>query len=647
MDLKISGNYLSGTVNNIQNNKKNRQIAQTFTSKDIKEDRKNNGKFDVSEAVNNFGKGLCSPITALIKHPVAAIGMVGATAVACSLVPVLGPILAVGFGAIGIYEIGKSGYKIAKDFKNGEYDQAEKDFNGLGQGTINTYLTILGLRGSARIAKEAKLMETLKTNKLTQTQKLDIAEDVGLMTKKEATKELLSLLTTKEGRKAAFSQFKKENITERAKDIKNFIFKKEVKEKEIIEKEFTKTPEGIKRANMTTEEISQEVNKLAKEAFDEYKIPEELLPQIEITKANMEQGGGYRIYGHKIEVNENSYREGAFDLPNVIKHEATHAREALIRDTLSYTKREQLTKEYLLNKIMSGDNNTVIKDVDIFGFSTINPPKMPPQMRTDFAELAQKHIFQIGSKGIEKQKMSKLVEPLIDKYPEFIQEYKNRSEALELLTDYGMSHQLRYKIGTTNSLNLSTEQIAKLGKINEEEAITSFKNHLECQDGNASNNTFGSKIGLGGDFDQYQFGTEEVLAQKMGNEFEIAHLEKELEVLRKMPNFDRARENYLLTEIDKAKSTIIYKTKGREYYNLFMEAKNNPENKELAKQVKIMELKLNKLKDKIKLKKDYINGKEKIIVQIEGEQFVMKRAKGGATIFIPYNTTTTADILAS
>lgn len=35
---------------------------------------------------------------------------------------------------------------------------------------------------------------------------------------------------------------------------------------------------------MTTEEISQEVSKLAKESFDQYGIPEELRPKIEIVK---------------------------------------------------------------------------------------------------------------------------------------------------------------------------------------------------------------------------------------------------------------------------------------------------------------------------------------------------------------------------
>ena len=449
MDLGINGSFLTSQNYKTQNKIKNHTASQTnFTSlkKEVEEDKSNNGKFDHCEAFNNFGKGLLSPVTVLVKHPIAAIGMLGGTAVVCSLVPVLGPILAVGFGAMGAYEIGKSSYQIAKDYRNGDYDQAEKDFKGLGQGTINTFLTAIGLKSSAKVVKEAKLMETLKTNKLTQPQRLQASGKV--MTNKEAMKEILSLFTTKEGRKALLFQFKKENITQRAKELKGVILrqKEQIKEKIVTQKEFSKTPEGIRRANMTSEEISQEVNTLAKEAFDEYNIPEELRPKIEITKENIEQGGGYNNYYHKISINENAYREGVFDLPNVIKHEATHAREALIRETLTFTKKEQLTKEYMLNKIKSGDNNTVIRDCTIMGFDSMKPPKMSTEMRADFAKMAEDHLFDIGKKNIKNEEFLKLVEPLVDKYPEFINQYDCRDGAIKMLGEYAKCCKLRYDI---------------------------------------------------------------------------------------------------------------------------------------------------------------------------------------------------------
>ena len=650
MDLGINGSYLTSQNYKTQNKLKNQAISQTnFTSrkKEVKEDKSNNGKFDADEALTNFAKGLWSPVTVLIKHPIAAIGMLGGTAVACSLVPVLGPILAVGFGAMGIYQIGKSGYNIVKDYQNGDYDQAEKGFKGLGEGTINTYLTAIGLRSSAKVVKEAKLMETLKTNKLTQPQRLQASGKV--MTNKEAMKEILSLFTTKEGRKALLFQFKKENITQRAKELKGVILrqKEQIKEKIVTQKEFSKTPEGIRRANMTSEEISQEVNTLAKEAFDEYNIPEELRPKIEITKENIEQGGGYSTYYHKISINEDAYREGVFDLPNVIKHEATHAREALIRETLTFTKKEQLTKEYLLNKIKSGDNNIVIRDYTILGFESMKPPKMSPEMRADFAKMAENHLFDIGKKNIKNEEFLKLVEPLVDKYPEFINQYDCRDGAIKMLGEYAKGCKLRYDIGTQNSINIPQHQIEKLGNISQEEAIASFKENLASNDGNATNQTWDAKIGLGGDFDQYQFCGEEVLAQQKGNAFEIKHLEKKLETLRKTQNFDKEQEAYLLNEIEKAKDLITYKTLGKDYYKLYMEAQRNPENKELAQKVDQMAQKINKYKDQFLVNTKIIDGKKRIVVTIEKEEFVMKQIKPGVSIFIPLNTTSTADILAS
>ena len=184
----------------------------------------------------------------------------------------------------------------------------------------------------------------------------------------------------------------------------------------------------------------------------------------------------------------------------------------------------------------------------------------------------------IGKKNIKNEEFLKLVEPLVDKYPEFINQYDCRDGAIKMLGEYAKGCKLRYDIGTQNSINIPQHQIEKLGNINQEEAIASFKEHLACNDGNATNQTFMAKAGLGGDFDQYQFCGEEVLAQQKGNAFEIKHLEKRLETLRKTPTFDKEQEAYLLKEIEKAKDLITYKTLGKDYYKLYMEAQRNPEN---------------------------------------------------------------------
>ena len=648
MVLEINNGYQVKQNYNITPQKlKNKAAVQTFTSR-RNFDKTNNGEFDANVAANNFCKGLLSPITAIIKHPIATIGVVGATALACSVAPILAPATAIVFGAMGIYEFGKSSYNIVKHSASGEYDKAEKDFEGLGQGTINTVLTALGMRQSARVTKEAQLLSETKATKLSVEQISKIKDEVKSLTLFKSFKESLKLYTTKEGRQAFMYQFKKPVIKERLQDLKNIIVKKKEQTKESfdIKEEFAKTPEGIKRAKMTTEEISQEVSKLAKESFDQYGIPEELRPKIEIVKKDANTGGGYYAQKHTIEINETAYREGAFDLPNTIKHEATHAKEALIRETLTFTKKEQLTKEYLLNKIQTGDNNTVAYASTIVGNATIKPPKMSTGMKTDFAKLAQENIYKIGSNGLDKKQLTKLVEPLIDKYPEFISQYQSKEEALDMLTKYAQSHQLRYKIGTTTAINLPADKVAKLGYIDESTAINSFKGILECLDGNMSYQTVSGNMGLGGDFTQYEFGAEEVLAQLSGNKFEISHLEQELATLRKRPNFDAKQEAYLISQIESAQKTIKYKSMGQKYYKLFMDYKHNP-SPELAKEINTLAVELNKLQPHARLHIENINGKETIMVTLKGERFVLKEVKPGVTEFIPYNTTSTADIMAS
>ena len=648
MVLEINNGYQVRQNYNITPQKlKNKAAVQTFTSR-RNFDKTNNGEFDANVAANNFCKGLLSPITAIIKHPIATIGVVGATALACSVAPILAPATAIVFGVMGIYEFGKSSYNIVKHSASGEYDKAEKDFEGLGQGTINTVLTALGMRQSARVTKEAQLLSETKATKLSVEQISKIKDEVKSLTLFKSFKESLKLYTTKEGRQAFMYQFKKPVIKERLQDLKNIIVKKKEQTKETfdIKEEFAKTPEGIKRAKMTTEEISQEVSKLAKESFDQYGIPEELRPKIEIVKKDAKTGGGYYAQKHTIEINETAYREGAFDLPNTIKHEATHAKEALIRETLTFTKKEQLTKEYLLNKIQTGDNNTVAYASTIVGNATIKPPKMSTGMKTDFAKLAQENIYKIGSNGLDKKQLTKLVEPLIDKYPEFISQYQSKEEALDMLTKYAQSHQLRYKIGTTTAINLPADKVAKLGYIDESTAINSFKGILECLDGNMSYKTVSGNMGLGGDFTQYEFGAEEVLAQLSGNKFEISHLEQELATLRKRPNFDAKQEAYLLSQIESAQKTIKYKSMGQKYYKLFMDYKHNP-SPELAKEINTLAVELNKLQPLARLHIENINGKETIMVTLKGERFVLKKVKPGVTEFIPYNTTSTADIMAS
>lgn len=548
----------------------------------------------------------------------------------CAIAPVLAPVTAIAFGAIGVYEFGKSGFNIIKHSANGEFDKAEKDFEGLGAGTINTVLTVLGVKQSARATKEAQLLSKNKTTKLTNEEISAIKTEVKSLNLFSAFKESLKLFTTKEGRQSFLYQFSKPVLKERLFDLKNIVLRKKEQTKEVVNKRevFAKTPEGIRRAQMTTAEIEQEISKLSKESFEQYGISESLQPKIEIVKKNITDGGGYNPYKHTIEINENAYRAGAFDLPNVIRHEATHAKEALIREVLTFTKKEQLTKEYLLNKIQTGDNNTVAYKVSLFGMfgnSTMKPPKMSAGMKADFSEFAKIHLYKIGSKHLSEKEITTLVEPLLNKHPEFISQYGSKENALNELSKYALSHQLRFNIGTSASINLPSDKLAQLGHIEQSRAIESFNGHLECLDGNMANNTMGKAVfGVAGDFSQYEFGAEEVLAQLSGNIFQISHLQKELETLRKQANYDKTHEAYLLGKIESAEKTILYKTKGQKFYKLFMDYEKNPTT-ELKNQITQLERELNQLRPYTQVTMVYVNEKPTIMINLKGEKFILKQ----------------------
>ena len=190
----------------------------------------NDGKFTFKEAMKNFGKGLLSPIKAIIQHPIMAIGTIAAMGAACIAVPVLAPILGIGFAGLSVLQLGKAIINTRKEYKNGNYDSAEKGFENIGAGTLNTVLSVLGLKSTAKIAAEAKFMNKNNLTVLTDAQR----QEVALNTPKgflNSVKENLSLITTKEGRSATIAQFKPQVMKERFTSF----FKKTLKNVEVKE----------------------------------------------------------------------------------------------------------------------------------------------------------------------------------------------------------------------------------------------------------------------------------------------------------------------------------------------------------------------------------------------------------------------------
>jgi len=620
-------------------------------------DKSNNGKFDISECAKNFIKGVISPVTAVIEHPVMTVGIIAASAAACTLVPVLGPAMGIGFAALSVFQLGKGVFDVVKNYKNGEYDKAEKCFNQVGQGTVGVATSVLGIKQSAKIAKEAKLMKELNVTSLTQAQKEAIALEVKKGSTIDAIKEAGSLFTTKEGIQAAASQFKPSNMLQRGKDaVKHVFTKQEVTKVKKETAKFTETKEGQRRANLSSEEIEAEVKALYKQACDEYGIPEELRPEIEITKnTDIMQGGGYNSTKHKIIINENSYRNGVFDLPDVIKHESTHANQAILRQRLPLEEKEQLAKDYLLDKIMNGDKENVITGEGncISGLDTIKPPKMNAQMKKDFAALAESKLYQKGV-SYTPEELTAMVKPLVESNLEFVQGYESADDAVNALSKYALAHNNRYKIAVNQSSGFNTENIdiSYLKELTPEEheaAVKSVLDGIDCLESNGANS--GGIFNFGGDFNQYQFTPEEVLAQKQGNSFELRKLKAQLADLRNSSDYDMAEEARLLDKIKQHELIIEYKTKGQEMYRLYTESVNHPENTELAAKVSKMEAQLDSIQSDINgISAPTSNNILGLNPYVETNEYstyqVMERPQTGASTQIPYSTPQTAAIIA-
>lgn len=609
-------------------------------------DKTNNGKFDFSEAGKNFLKGIISPITAAIKHPIATIGLVAGTIAACSFVPILGPALAVGFGAYSLLQIGKGCYDVAKNCANGDYDAAEKSFTTVGEGTVGTALSALGIRQSARIAKEAKLMSELNATTLTSAQRDTIAQTVKETKFIGNLKETLKLFTTKDGLKAIRCQFKSDMLKARFEDVKNLFDKskwtreKEVeigrKTKNLKEriKEFKESPEGKRRAALTEEQVKAELEALYDDAFERLGVPKEQRPQLNIKTKEASHGGYYSTNGHKIEFNPEAYKSGVMEIENVIMHEATHCKEALLRAGIPQDRVDVIVVDELIGRIRNGEAEEIIKGANLFGADMAKPPKMNNAMKEDFIQFAKDNLYnkdkdirkiisnydnqlsykrhKISSFKIEEfQEAEKAAEPilnklrtLMNKHPDFVKQYGTEQEALEALVEYSKAHNFRYNFFTNTKINRSTQSGKYADYVDVEpltgEALTRAEQSLVDEIATIEGNGRASGFKIFGpsnkEFNQYQFSPEEVLAQKNGNNYLIEKMTAKMNEMRKAGTLTPEQEAYMTKAIEKAKLVIEYKTKGLEYYKKYTQMINNPDDKKLAAEVEAMSKELDTLK---------------------------------------------------
>ena len=286
------------------------------------------------------------------------------------------------------------------------------------------------------------------------------------------------------------------------------------------------------------------------------------------------------------------------------------------------------------------------------GDETIKPPKMNAQMKNDFSKLAQDKLYQMAS--YTDDELVAMVKPLVESNPEFIQGFNNTDDAINAMANYAKSHNYRYQIAIRHSSGFNTSNVdtSLLKELSQEEklaAIKSFKESIDCIESNSVNDT--GYFGFGGDFNQYQFAPEEVLAQQKGSGFEISKLETKLAQLKNQQNYDLAEEARLLDQIKKAKLTIEYETKGQEMYRLYTESINHPDNTQLASQVKEMQAELSDIQSKIdsisSVNCDDMFGADLYVLTNEYTAYQANvRPEMGASHNIPLSTTTAIDIIA-
>ena len=299
---------------------------------------------------------------------------------------------------------------------------------------------------------------------------------------------------------------------------------------------------------------------------------------------------------------------------------------------------------YLSKRIINGEAEEIIVKGGILGPEMMKSPKLPNGMRQDFLQFAKKHLFNNDkdmaakineydsgkcllsfakrnlesatkkgntaeiakyteevSKYTERLKAAetslspylKELETMMQKYPEFVRQYKTPEEALTAFQRYALSHKNRFDYFSNTQIEGVTP--SKLTPDQIKLAEQSLKGEIDTIEGNAGISGFRRIFAGKKEFDHYQFSPEEVLAQQNGNNFLIKNYKAQLAEMKANGTLTPEKEAFLNSAIRKAEATIVYKTKGLEYQRLYIEMINNPSDKALAQKVKAMKLELDKL----------------------------------------------------
>lgn len=103
----------------------------------------------IGNTIKGIGKGAVNMVKSAIKHPIKTALMVGACCI-----PVVGPAIAIGLGAYGVYQGGKTIVNGIKAANAATTDAAAKEaWQNVGNGTFTTAASALAIKGGASVLK--------------------------------------------------------------------------------------------------------------------------------------------------------------------------------------------------------------------------------------------------------------------------------------------------------------------------------------------------------------------------------------------------------------------------------------------------------------------------------------------------------------
>jgi hypothetical protein len=350
--------------------------------------------FSMKQAAKNLLKGMVSPVTALLKHPVKALAMLAGTVVLATLAPVTVPLMLAGFAAMSLFQAGQGARHTFLRYQAGDIRGAENAFEEVGAGLVGVALSALGVRGSAAVAAESRVATRVISAQPSAVLEANLAgikaaASAQTMTFRQALGENLKMFTTREGWQTVRASLKPSALLQNARMTGARI--QELR---------SARRQRAQLAGLSDEQVRAMAEAEVHQAFNRWGIPVALRPKVLVTK---DPGihGEHVLKKHAIRVNPDFIRSGKVSIRNLAWHESLHAREALLRARLSEPEIRQSVAAEILQGIREGEVHPVLRGYVSqgagknagSGFLTAQAPPMSEALRHQVADLVAQDIL--------------------------------------------------------------------------------------------------------------------------------------------------------------------------------------------------------------------------------------------------------------